>query len=127
MKRVRIGNGGGFWGDSLDAPVRLVREGRLDYLTLDYLAELTMSILAVQKQKNPALGYATDFLEVARSLIPYLRSQPQLKIITNAGGLNPKGCALAVRELFRQENLADVPIAVVGGDDLLPYLDELFA
>jgi hypothetical protein len=56
MKRIRIGNGCGFWGDNLDAPARLVREGRLDYLTLEYLAELTMSILAIQKQKNPALG-----------------------------------------------------------------------
>ena len=64
MKRVRIGNGCGFWGDNLDAPVRLAAAGRLDYLTLEYLAELTMSILALQKQKDPEAGFATDFLDV---------------------------------------------------------------
>lgn len=89
MRRIRIGNGCGFWGDNLDAPVRLVRDGQLDYLTLEYLAELTMSILAIQKQKNPTLGYATDFLDVLRSLMPLLRQQTQLKIVTNAGGMNP--------------------------------------
>lgn len=127
MKRIRIGNGCGFWGDNLDAPARLVREGRLDYLTLEYLAELTMSILAIQKQKNPALGYATDFLDVLRSLAPLLRQQPQLKIVTNAGGMNPHGCAHAARDILRQHDLDDWRIAVVRGDDLMPRLDELLA
>jgi hypothetical protein len=87
MKRVRIGNGCGFWGDNLDAPVRLAATGNLDYLTLEYLAELTMSILAVQKQKDASAGYAHDFIDVLGRLAPILKDQPRLKIVTNAGGM----------------------------------------
>src|SRR5688500_17145032 len=93
MKRVRIGNGCGFWGDNLDAPVRLAASGRLDYLTLEYLAELTMSILAVQKARNPDAGFATDFIDVLGRLAPVLADQPRLKVVTNAGRMNPPGCA----------------------------------
>ena len=78
MKTVRIGNGCGFWGDNLDAPVALAEQGRLDYLTLEYLAELTMSILALQKQRDASAGYATDFLDVLERLAPVLRRQPNL-------------------------------------------------
>jgi len=74
MKRIRIGNGCGFWGDNLDAPVRLAEAGKLDYLTLEYLAELTMSILALLKRKNPDAGYAHDFLDVLTRLVPQLHS-----------------------------------------------------
>lgn len=122
MKRVRIGNGCGFWGDSLDAPIHLADRGRLDYLTLEYLAELTMSILAVQKAKDPTAGFATDFLDVLARLVPILEQQPGLKVITNAGGMNPHGCAAKAK--------ADLPaarIGIVSGDDLLPHLDELIA
>ena len=73
MKTVRIGNGCGFWGDNLDAPVLLAEQGRLDYLTLEYLAELTMSILALQKQRDPEAGFATDFLDVLERLAPILQ------------------------------------------------------
>src|SRR5205814_5533964 len=90
---IRIGNGCGFWGDNLDAPILLARDGRLDYLTLEYLAELTMSILALQKQRDPQAGFATDFLDVLERLTPILQAQPQLKIVTNAGGMNPGACA----------------------------------
>src|SRR6266542_6712495 len=76
MKRVRIGNGCGFWGDNLDAPVLLAERGALDYLTLEYLAELTMSILALQKQRDPQAGFATDFLDVLERLGPHLQAQP---------------------------------------------------
>lgn len=127
MKRVRIGNGCGFWGDNLDAPVRLAEAGRIDYLTLEYLAELTMSILAVQKQKNPTAGYATDFLDVLGGLTPILQSQPNLKIVTNAGGMNPHGCAAKARDILADAGLADRRIGVVSGDDLMPRLDELLA
>src|ERR1700721_442028 len=88
MSGVRIGNGCGFWGDNLDAPLLLARDGRLDYLTLDYLAELTMSILAIQKQRDPQAGFATDFLDVLERLGPILKAQPGLKVTTNAGGMN---------------------------------------
>src|SRR5262245_65430519 len=98
MKRVRIGNGCGFWGDNLDAPIRLAATGNLDYLTLEYLAELTMSILAVQKQKDPGAGYAHDFIDVLNRLTPILKDQPKLKVVTNAGGMNQDGCAAKSRD-----------------------------
>ena len=124
MKRVRIGNGCGFWGDNLDAPIRLARDGRLDYLTLEYLAELTMSILAVQKAKDAAAGFASDFLDVLGRLVPILKQQPGLKIVTNAGGMNPHGCAAKAREILSKAGLADRKIGIVSGDDLMPRLGE---
>lgn len=126
MKRVRIGNGCGFWGDNLDAPVRLAAADRLDYLTLEYLAELTMSILAVQKQKDPAAGFATDFLDVLGRLTPILKQQPNLKVVTNAGGMNPHGCAAKARDILKKAGVGH-RIGVVSGDDLMPRLDELVA
>lgn len=127
MKRVRIGNGCGFWGDNLDAPVGLVSAGNLDYLTLEYLAELTMSILAVQKAKDPTAGFATDFVDVLTRLAPHLKAQPRLKIVTNAGGMNPQGCARQAKAVLANAGLAEKRVAVVSGDDLLPRLDELLA
>jgi hypothetical protein len=127
MTGVRIGNGCGFWGDNLDAPILLARDGRLDYLTLDYLAELTMSILALQKQRDPQAGYATDFLEVLTNLTPMLRDQPNLKIVTNAGGMNPSGCAAKARAILDKAGLQNRKIGTVAGDDLLPRLDALLA
>jgi hypothetical protein len=122
MRSVRIGNGCGFWGDSPDAPVRLAEAGRLDYLTLEYLAELTMSILALLKRRDPSAGYATDFTDLLPRLRPILDAQPNLKIITNAGGMNPMACARKTAEL-----LPDHRVAVVSGDDLMPRLDDLLA
>jgi hypothetical protein len=127
MQTVRIGNGCGFWGDNLDAPVRLAEHGRLDYLTLEYLAELTMSILAVQKQRDPQAGFATDFLDVLERLGPLLKSQPRLKIVTNAGGMNPSACAAKARAILDRAGLADRTVATVSGDDLMPRLDQLLA
>jgi hypothetical protein len=125
MKTIRVGNGAGFWGDNLDAPRRLCEGAQLDYLTLEYLAELTMSILAHQKSRNPAAGWVTDFEIVLRDLLPALRAQPGLKIVTNAGGMNAAGCAAAVSRVLADAGLADVSIGIVTGDDLLPRLDEL--
>src|SRR5262245_34945025 len=125
MKRVRIGNGCGFWGDNLDAPVRLASAGRLDYLTLEYLAELTMSILAVQKQKDPAAGFAHDFIDVLGRLGQFLKERPQLKIITNAGGMNPQGCAAKARDVVSKAGLGGRRIGVISGDDLMPRLHDL--
>jgi len=124
MKTIRIGNGCGFWGDSVDAPIRLAQRGRLDYLTLEYLAELTMSILALQKQRDPEAGYAGDFLDVLQRLTPVLQQQPNLKIITNAGGMNPSACARRAKEILQKAGLTR-RIAIVSGDDLLPRLDAL--
>jgi hypothetical protein len=125
--RIRIGNGCGFWGDNLDAPMLLARDGRLDYLTLEYLAELTMSILALQKQRDSHSGYATDFLDVLERLCPVLQAQPQLKIVTNAGGMSPAACATRARALLDRAGLTGRMIAIVAGDDLLPQLDRLLA
>jgi hypothetical protein len=122
---VRIGNGAGFLGDSVAAPRRLVEATSLDYLTLEYLAELTMSILARQREKNPALGYASDFLEVLQSLLPALMKQPQLKIVTNAGGVNPLACANVAAKLLVGAGMGEARIGLVTGDDLLPRLGEL--
>ncbi|MGL4552853.1 MAG: acyclic terpene utilization AtuA family protein [Gemmataceae bacterium] len=117
---LRIGNGCGFWGDSVDAPARLAERGALRYLTLEYLAELTMSILALQKQRDPALGYASDFLDVLPRLTPHL---PGMRIVTNAGGMNPRACAAKARAILDAAGLKGVKIGVVSGDDLMPALD----
>lgn len=125
MKSIRVGNGAGFWGDNLDAPRRLCEAGRLDYLTLEYLAELTMSILAHQKSRDAAAGWVTDFGEVMGGLVPSLREQPGLKIVTNAGGMNPSGCAAAIARGLVHHGLSEIVIGTVWGDDLFPRLDEL--
>jgi hypothetical protein len=127
MSTLRVGNGCGFWGDNLNAPVLLAEQGQLDYLTLEYLAELTMSILALQKQRDPQAGFATDFLDVLERLGPQLNKQPGLKIITNAGGMNPAACAAAARSILNKAGLTGRSIATVTGDDLLPRLDALLA
>ncbi|HEY2826990.1 MAG TPA: acyclic terpene utilization AtuA family protein [Pirellulales bacterium] len=124
---IKIANGAGFLGDNLDAPRLLVESARVDYLTLEYLAELTMSILARQRDKDPAMGYAGDFLDVLTSLLPALKAQPQLKIVTNAGGVNPRACAAAAGKILTAAGLGETIVGIVTGDDLLPRLTELQA
>lgn len=122
MKSIRIGNAAGFWGDNIDAPRRLAESGSVDYLTLEYLAELTLSILAHLKTRNPDAGFVTDVPTAVESLIPSLRDQPGLKLITNGGGMNPQGCARAVAAVLCAAGLNDVRIAACSGDDVLPEL-----
>lgn len=124
MKTIRIGNAAGFWGDNIDAPRRLAESGQLDYLTLEYLAELTLSILAYQKSKRPDAGFVTDVAPVVRSLVPTFRDQPNFKLVTNGGGMNPAGCAKAVAEVLREEGLSDVKIAACSGDNVHDQLGE---
>jgi len=124
---LRIGNGAGFLGDWLDAPRRLAAGGGLDYLTLEYLAELTLSILARQRAKNPHVGYAHDFLEVLSSLTHVLSSDARPKIITNAGGVNVAACAQAAAGSLCDAGLPHLRLGVVAGDDLLPRLAEIEA
>lgn len=124
---MRIGNGAGFLGDNLDAPRRLVESASLDYLTLEYLAELTLSILARLREKNPQGGYAEDFLTVLGSLLPAIARQHGLKIVTNAGGMNPRACAREAARLLADAGLGQLRIGVVTGDDLLARLPELRA
>jgi hypothetical protein len=121
---VRIANGQGFWGDSVDAPVRLIDEGPLDYLTLDYLAEVTMSILRKQQRRDPAQGYATDFVDLVRRVLPRARERG-VRLVANAGGVNPEACRTALFEVARQHGATGMKIGVVRGDDVVDRLDEL--
>ena len=124
---VRVAAGQGFWGDSLEAPYRQVTGGPIDYLMMDYLAEVTMSILQKQKSRDPALGYATDFVPLMERLLPILVERG-IKVTANAGGVNPRACAQAVAETARRLGLAGkLRIGVVTGDDLLGRLDGLLA
>jgi len=117
---IRIGNAQGFWGDSIDAPARLVAQAHdLDVLTLDYLAEVSMSILAKQREKDVSLGYARDFVNVVQSLAPTWKSGRKLKLVTNAGGLNPAACANACASILRSASSSGLKIGVVSGDDVL--------
>jgi len=125
MKTIRIGCGQGFWGDSLEAPIELIRRGPLDYLVLDYLAEVTMSILARHKQKRPEAGYARDFIELMERVLPEL-VQRKIKVLANAGGMNPLSCARALAAVAKKHGLQKkVKIAVIQGDDILARVDEL--
>jgi hypothetical protein len=120
MRCVRIGNAAGFWGDDPDAPARLLRDAPdLQYLTLDYLAEVSMSILAGQMQRDPTKGFAGDFLDMMQSIAPLLREGRRVKIITNAGGLNPSGCATQCAKILHAAGCKTFRIGVVQGDDVL--------
>jgi hypothetical protein len=124
---VRVASGQGFWGDWQEAPRLQVRGGPIDYLMLDYLAEITMSILQKQRERDPSLGYARDFVPLVAGLAPELIGR-EIRVISNAGGVNPESCR---RALF--EALDEIPtsrplqVAVVSGDDLMERLDSLLA
>lgn len=127
MKTIRIANGQGFWGDSIDAPIQLVERGQIDYLTLDYLAEITMSIMQKQKSRDPQAGYARDFLYVVDRVIDKCVANG-IRIIANAGGVNPQACLVAIREIVKRHGLeGKVRIATVAGDDIMGSLDSLLA
>lgn len=117
-KEVRIGCGAGFWGDSPEAPKQLVASGEIDYLVLDYLAEVTMSILARARAKDPALGYATDFPQVVAALAPQLKARG-IKVVCNAGGVNPQACKQLIDDKLKAAGI-ELKVSVVTGDDLLP-------
>ncbi len=124
---VRIASGQGFWGDWLEAPVRQVEAGSIDYLMMDYLAEVTMSIMQKQRSRNPELGYAKDFVPLMGRLLPTV-IRKGIRVTANAGGVNPEACANAVLEQAREADLGGkVTVGVVTGDDLLPRLDDLLA
>ncbi|HXG44236.1 MAG TPA: acyclic terpene utilization AtuA family protein [Gemmatimonadales bacterium] len=124
---VRVAAGQGFWGDWLEAPIRQVRGGPIDYLMMDYLAEVTMSIMQKQKRRDPAAGYARDFVPLMERLLPDLIGRG-VRVVTNAGGVNPRSCAEAVLGVARKLGLqGKLRVALVTGDDILPRLDELLA
>jgi hypothetical protein len=124
---VRVASGQGFWGDWLEAPRRQVEGGDVDYLMLDYLAEVTMSILQKQKERDPKMGYARDFVGAMDSVMKAV-AERGVRVVANAGGVNPTSCGEAIREVAKKHGVADkVKVGVVTGDDLLPRLDELIA
>lgn len=124
-KQIRIAAGQGFWGDLLTAPIDQVRKGPIDYLMLDYLAEVTMSILQKQRQRDPNAGYARDFIDLMREILPDC-VEKNIKVIANAGGVNVNGCAEALKAVVEEKSYSGkVRIGLIEGDDILPRLDEL--
>lgn len=122
MKKVKIGNAAGFWGDDIQAASQLLTaEPDLDYLTLDYLAEVSLSIMALQKEKDPKLGYARDFVQVMQSLLPFWKAGSRCRVVTNAGGLNPRALGLDCKRLL-QEAGVQLKVFVVSGDDVLTHM-----
>ena len=124
---LRIASGQGFWGDWLEAPVRQVEGGPIDFLMMDYLAEVTMSILQKQRARDPKLGYARDVVPLMQRILPRIVERG-IRVTTNAGGVNPEACAGAVADAARSLGLQGrLKIGVVSGDDILPRIDELLA
>lgn len=123
-EKIRIASGQGFWGDLIDAPVKQVTAGPIDYLVMDYLAEVTMSILQKQKNKNPEHGYARDIPELMERILPVCK-EAGIKIITNGGGVNPESCANAILDVAKKLGIKDLKIAVVLGDNIKDRIDEI--
>jgi hypothetical protein len=122
---IRIASGQGFWGDLLDAPVQQVENGPIDYLMLDYLAEVTMSIMQKQRARNPAAGYASDFVPLMREIFPAV-AERGIRVVANAGGVNPLGCRDVVIEAAREAGVGGrVRVGVVTGDDIMDRLRDL--
>src|SRR5436190_12102197 len=122
-EKIRIAAGQGFWGDLPDAPVRQVEGGPIDYLMLDYLAEVTMSIMQKQKARDPNAGYARDFVTLMKEILPTCVER-NIRVVANAGGVNVPGCAAAVAEVARQAGLRGrFKIGIVTGDDILSRID----
>lgn len=124
--KIRIASGQGFWGDLIDAPFKQVTSGDIDYLVMDYLAEVTMSILQKQKNKNPELGYAKDIPALMKRILPICLKK-NIKVITNGGGVNPEGCASAVIKVAKELNIKNLKIAVVLGDNIKDEIDEIIS
>lgn len=126
-RKIRVASGQGFWGDLLTAPVDQVRKGPIDYLMLDYLAEVTMSILQKQRDRDPNAGYARDFIALMQEILPDCVNK-NIKVISNAGGVNIRGCADALRKVAGELGLSGkLKIGIITGDDILPKLDDFVA
>lgn len=124
--KIRIASGQGFWGDLIDAPFKQVTEGEVDYLVMDYLAEVTMSILQKQKLKNPELGYAKDIPPLFQRIFPIIKEKG-IKVITNGGGVNPVGCAEAINNVAKELGIKDMKVAVILGDNIIDDIDRLIS
>jgi hypothetical protein len=126
MKSIRVGAGLAFWGDNIDAARAMVDRGEIDYLCCDHLAELTMSILSKRMERDPLAGWTTDVIDLFRNVLPMVREKG-IKVISNAGGANPRACGEKVAELCKELGLEGTKIAVVVGDDVHSRIDELMA
>jgi len=124
--KIRIASGQGFWGDLIDAPYHQVTKGDIDYLVMDYLAEVTMSIMQKQKSRNPKLGYATDLVDLMKKILP-VTTKKGIKVITNGGGVNPAACADAILEEALKLGIDKLAVAVVLGDDIKDRIDEIIS
>jgi len=124
MKKIRIASGQGYWGDWQEAPYLQVTSGQIDYLVMDYLAEVTMSIMQKQRSRNPKHGYALDFIPLMERILPIL-VEKGIKVIANAGGVNPLGCVEEVRKVAEKLGLKGLKIAAVYGDDIKDNLPEI--
>lgn len=122
--KIRIASGQGFWGDLIEAPYLQVTRGQIDYLVMDYLAEVTMSILQKQKNKNPNTGYAKDIPPLMKRILPYC-VEKNIKVITNGGGVNPEACANEILAVAKELGIEKLKIAVILGDDIRTRIDEL--
>ena len=122
---VRIANASGYWGDDPEALLRQVTGGPVDYVTMDFLAEITMVILQRQRARDPQAGYAYDFIEQLQVALPAIVERG-VKVVVNAGGINPEGCAQAVEAACQKAGVS-LPVGIVSGDDLMPRLEELEA
>ena len=123
---IKIASGQGFWGDLPNAPINQVKNGKIDYLVMDYLAEVTMSIMQKQRMRNEKFGYARDFVDVIEATLQEIKNDG-VKVISNAGGVNPLACKDAIMEVAEKAGITGLNVAVVDGDDILPGLDELIA
>jgi len=123
-EKIRIASGQGFWGDLPNAPINQVKKGEIDYLVMDYLAEVTMSIMQKQRMRNEKYGYARDFVDVIEATLKEIKNNG-VKVISNAGGVNPRACKDAILEVARKAGYSGITVAVVDGDDILENLDEL--
>jgi Acyclic terpene utilisation family protein AtuA len=123
-EKIKIASGQGFWGDLIDVPYVQVTKGDINYLVMDYLAEVTMSILQKQKNKNSTLGYAKDIPELMKRILPVCKEK-NIKIITNGGGVNPVSCAESVIEVAKSHGISDLKIGIVVGDDIKDRIDEI--
>lgn len=121
---IKIASGQGFWGDLPNAPIEQVRRGSIDYLVMDYLAEVTMSIMQKQKLRNSDYGYARDFVGVIDEILPDI-AEKGIKVISNAGGVNPEACKDEILKAIDEQGYDDLKVAVVDGDNILDNLDEL--